>query len=132
MNRDEIKKLEAQKEVSLRKLIEVLLSCTNDIQLSDTEKAQHAFDVLQRLNAACIAEVAVSLDNTSQISDEVAQKMKSLALMIFDEKKKLADSTNKNSADTSSNSTASLSRPKSSQQLSSVMNNSRRSSFSRT
>ena len=130
MNQDEIKKLEAQKAVSLRKLIEVLLSCTNGIQLSDTDKAQHAFDVLQRLNAACIAEVAVSFDNTSQISDEVAQKMKSLALMIFDEKKKLAGSTKKENIDASS--TASVSKPKSYQSLSSAMNNARPAGFNRT
>lgn len=130
MNEEVIKLLETKKDVSIRKVIDILLTFTDGVKLSETEKAQHAFDLLQRLNAICIAEVAVSFDNTAQICDEVAGKTKSLALTVFGEKRKVAKNTEANQP-VENKPKSSSTPPHNSQQLSSFANNTRKPGFNR-
>ncbi len=91
INEEQQKKLALEKDQAIKNVINLLLSiATNQrYQISEIEQAYHVFDVLQRIQAICISEVAINYDNLTQLCDEFANVTKKLALIIYDERKRI-------------------------------------------
>jgi|GEM_PF-3911067 len=85
------KKLALEKDQIIKNIIDLLLSIggNQSYQISEIEQTHHVFDVLQRIQAICISEVAMSYDNLAQLCDEFANATKKLALVIYDERKSI-------------------------------------------
>ena len=92
MNEEQLKKLNVEKHALIKQTLESLISIgkKSQINLPEVEQAKHAFEVIQHITAICISEASMSFDNLTEISDELATAVKRLALVVYEERSKLA------------------------------------------